>query len=260
MSKLRTHLAPGKSVRLGRIFGSDGRTVIVAFDHGVTGVNTLGGLTRPDELIRDVSPHADCFLVSAGIARGFAGTFGRTGVIVRVDGGPTSATGDYDRIRPMLTVEDALRLGADGVAAMGLIGTKNEHRSLRDLSMLAAECERLGMPLLAEMMPGGIKAENVDVKQIAVAARVGAELGADIIKVRYEGPASVFRSVTEDCFRPVVVLGGARKAANDFVPMLSEAMHAGAAGVAIGRNVWSDPRPGEMARRLRDIVHGPNAA
>lgn len=255
MTLIRSQEAAGKTIRQGRIFGRDNRTVIVALDHGVTGVNTLGGLTNPAALIHEVAPYVDSLLVTPGILRAYAGSFDRTGIIMRLDGGPTSATGKFDRICPMISVEDAVRLGADGVAAMGLIGTKNEDESLRELARLAADCDRLGVPLLAEMLPRGLTAEKVDTDEIAVAARVGAEIGADIIKVAYQGTPGEFRQVTQECYRPVVVLGGAKKEGGDFAASIVEAMHAGASGVAIGRNVWRHPRPGEVAKQLHGIVH-----
>ena len=55
---------------------------------------------------------------------------------------------------------------------------------------------------------------------------------------------------------PVIVLGGA--ASGDeraFLQGVREAIDAGAAGVAIGRNVWAQEHPRRMARALQAIVH-----
>ena len=252
-----TQFACGKTIRMGRIMGADGRMVIVALDHGVAGISSLGALARPAELVATVAAGgADCVLVTPGTARRFAAAIGRLGMIVRIDAGPTSATGRWNNMRAVLGVEDAVRMGADGVAVMGLIGTGEEERSLGQLATIAAECDRLGMPLLAEMLPGGLSAESVTVDQLAVAAHVAAELGADIVKIRYQGPVSAFRTVTDNCFRPVVVLGGPYRTDGDLLGSLREAMQAGAAGVAIGRNVWGAARPGDVVGDLRDLVHG----
>jgi DhnA family fructose-bisphosphate aldolase class Ia len=250
-------LACGKTIRMGRIMGADGRVVIAALDHGVTGISNLGALARPAELLAIVAASgADCVLVTPGSARRFAAAIGRLGMIVRIDAGPTSATGRWNNIRSVLSVQDALRLGADGVAVMGLIGTEAEERSLGQMATIAADCDRLGMPLLAEMLPGGLTAESVTVDQLAVAAHVAAELGADIVKIRYQGPASEFSTVTGNCFRPVVVLGGPQQADGDLLGSLREAMQAGAAGVAVGRNVWGAAKPGDVVGDLRNLVHG----
>lgn len=251
-----TQLAAGKSIRMGRIMGPNGRVVIVALDHGVCGVRHLDALAEPDQFIREMAAvGADCVLVTPGTARRFASAFGRIGVVIRIDGGPTSATGRWDNIRPMIEVEDAQRLGADGVVAMGLIGTDTEEESLRYLAAIVAECDRLGMVLIAEMLPGGLGATEISTDQLAVAAHVAAELGADIVKLPYRGPYGEFRSVTENCYRPIVVLGGPKREDGNIFADLEGAMQAGAAGVAIGRNVWGDSKPSEVAARLVDIVH-----
>jgi DhnA family fructose-bisphosphate aldolase class Ia len=54
----------------------------------------------------------------------------------------------------------------------------------------------------------------------------------------------------------VIVLGGA--AMNDdasLLKMVEDAMDAGAAGIAIGRNVWQHKNPAAIARSLAAIVH-----
>ena len=65
------------------------------------------------------------------------------------------------------------------------------------------------MPLLAMMYMRGPKVKNgYDVSVVKHAARVGAELGADIVKVPYTGSPESFREVVEGCFVPVVIAGG----------------------------------------------------
>ena len=249
-------LASGKTIRMGRIMGSDGRTVIVALDHGVCGVSNLDGLAQPAQLISDIAvAGADSILITPGTARRFAPAIGGLGVIIRIDGGPTSATGRWDNIRPMLEVEDAQRLGADGVVVMGLIGTEAEEESLRYLAAVAAECDRLGIVLVAEMLPGGLEATEISTDQLAVAAHVGAELGADIVKLPFRGPVEKFQAVTSGCYRPIVVLGGPKRGDGKIFTDLSDAMQAGAAGVAIGRNVWGNPEPSKVTKKLVNIVH-----
>jgi DhnA family fructose-bisphosphate aldolase class Ia len=105
------------------------------------------------------------------------------------------------------------------------------------------------MPLLAMMYTRGPKVANeYDVNLVKHAARVGAELGADIVKVVYTGSAESFGEVVEGCFVPVVIAGGEKMDSDeDIVEMVKGAMAAGAAGVSIGRNVFhtepEDRRP-----------------
>ncbi len=250
-------MTSGKTVRLNRLFATDGRAVIAALDHGLVGTTPLAGLERPADIITQViAGGADAILTTPGIARECAALFRRTGLIVRVDAGPTALTRRWSQTRVTLAAQDAVRLGADAVAAMGLVGAEGESESLQGLGRLAAECQRWGVALLAEMLPGGLDAAQASAEQIAIAARVGAELGADIIKIRYGGNVQSFRAVTSACYRPVVILGGSKQTPEQLLAQAQDALAAGAAGVAVGRNIWQHPDPAAMARALVEAVHG----
>lgn len=247
----------GKQVRLNRLLRGDGLTVMAAMDHGIAGLSPLEHLAAPARLIPAVvAAGVDAAIVTPGIAANFGALFGGVGVIVRVDCGPTALTGDWAANQPALTVEDALRLGADAVIAMGIVGAPGESPSLQALAHLASECERWGVVLVGEMLPGGFTAAEVTTDQIAVAARVGAELGADLIKIRYSGSPESFRTVTAGCYRPVVVLGGSKQGPDQLIGTTRDAITAGARGVAVGRNLWQAQNPAGVAAALVAAVHG----
>jgi len=243
--------------RMRRIFAGDGRTVIVALDHAAY-FGPMAGLERPGEVLRAVvEAGADAVLTTAGIATRFGEDLGRVGLILRADGGSTVRNPQPAGIQQVLSVERALRLGADALACMGMIGFPDESASLRVLVDLVDACSRWEMPVLAEMLVQGRDGGKPTVKDVAFAARVGAELGADFVKTLYAGPPEAYRIVVEACYVPVVVLGG-EKAADDqaVLEAVAGAMAAGAAGVAIGRNVWQHPDPAGMVRALVALVHG----
>jgi DhnA family fructose-bisphosphate aldolase class Ia len=86
-----------------------------------------------------------------------------------------------------------------------------------------------------------------------VAARVGAELGADWVKTSY---APGFEQVVATCYVPVVVLGGPGNAnPRATLEMVRAALDAGAAGATVGRNIWQADDPRRMAAALRAIIH-----
>lgn len=244
-------------IRKSRIFATDGHTVIVALDHTAY-FGPMAGLERPGEVLQTVvQAGADAVLTTAGIAARFGEYLGRVGVILRADGGSSSRNPEPAGIRQILSVEKALRLGADALACMGLIGFPDEDASLRVLTDLADEGHRWGLPLLAEMMVAGKEGQAPTAEDVAFAARIGAELGADFVKTLYAGPSEAYRAALATCYVPVVVLGGA-KAADDRLVLeaVAGAMAAGAAGVAVGRNVWQHPNPAAMVMALVALVHG----
>lgn len=246
---------PGKEIRLNHIFARDQRAVVVAMDHGLPGMMPLEGLKQPGRLMERIAAGgADAILTTPGIVARFAHQLGSLGLIVRLDGAITMLGGGSGEMRLIASVEDALKMGADAVAVMGYCGTEDESSSLETLGKVAIECRRLGVPLLAEMLPLGYGA-NPSLTQLVQAARIGAEMGADIIKLPYVGPAEAYREVIETCFVPVLVLGGSAKAEDEMLMQVEDAVGIGAAGVAIGRNVWSREDATAMTRAITRIVH-----
>ena len=142
---------------------------------------------------------------------------------------------------------------------MGYLGTPDESASLGLLGKVASECRLLGMPLMAEMLPLGYTAKP-NAQQLALAARVGAEMGADIVKTKFAGTAADFAAVVEGCYVPVLVLGGSARSPEDLFAEIRTAMSAGAAGVAVGRNVWQADDPAAVTRTMVEAVHGTQKA
>jgi DhnA family fructose-bisphosphate aldolase class Ia len=140
---------------------------------------------------------------------------------------------------------------------LGYPGAPDEHLSLQRLAAVCTECEQVGLPVMAEMIPGGFgKAVEWSVDNITKAARLGAELGADIIKTVCPPDPADFAAVVTGCPVPVVALGGPKMEDEDAVVAVAKGVvDAGGAGVAFGRNVWGSPDPGKLVARLMDAVH-----
>jgi len=128
---------------------------------------------------------------------------------------------------------------------------------LKDFGQVAKSTTEWGMPLLAMMYMRGPKVKNgFDAKVVKHAARVGAELGADIVKVPYTGSPESFREVVEGCFVPVVIAGGEKMETDrDILEMVKGATMAGGAGVSIGRNAFQHKDPEKIVRSIIKIVH-----
>lgn len=244
--------------RMGRIFREDGRTVIVAMDHGM-GLNVNPALDHMEDTLKAiVAGGADAMLVSYGIAVKYADILKGIGLIVRCDGGysaiPSSASGHP---RLLYSVEDALRAGADAVACNGFPGTPDEQDCMKNLAALVGQGNAWNVPVMAEMLPGGF-GDGVPktVDNVRLAARTGCEYGASIIKTTYTGTPEEFRKVIEASYQPVIVLGGeATSELPALFDCIEKAVSVGAAGVAIGRNVWKHPDPEAVTRALVDLVH-----
>ncbi|MDR3174416.1 MAG: fructose-bisphosphate aldolase [Treponema sp.] len=248
--------------RLSRIFKSDGKTVVVAMDHGM-GLSVNPALDNTGEVLKAiVRGGADAVLTSYGIARRYHKELEGVGLILRTDGGGSMLGKGSENNRMLFSVEDALRLGADSVACMGFPGAPYEYDSINNLAHLAAEGHAWGMPVMVEALPGGFAPEPANtVDNVRLAVRYSCEAGADIIKTTYTGSEDEFKTVAAASFRPVIVLGGEKvKDMRSLFDCLESAIRAGAAGVAIGRNVWKHPEPEKVVRALVDLVHNGKSA
>ncbi len=167
---------------------------------------------------------------------------------------------DASRVYLVDTVEHACQIGANGVSMRIFVGAEYEHEMIQNLSKVALECEQSGMPLMAMMYPYGM--ENIlEAKYLKHAARIGAELGADIVKTYYTGDPETFREVTESCPVPIVMSGGPKaEDPLDFLKMVAGAMAGGAMGVAVGRNVWQSAQPVKMLEAVKMVIHENMAA
>jgi len=240
--------------RLNRIFRSDGRSLIVAFDHGLTEGPTRG-LENPGKILSEiVAGGADAILTSYGIATRFAQEISPLGLILRLDVGGTKL-GKMGPGIQFFEVEDAIRVAADAVAISAFPGTPQEQATMQMLAGVIAEAHTWGMPVMAELQPGGFDAgpEFFTTENIALSARVAAELGADWVKIPH---ASDFNKVVSSCYVPVVMLGGVKaKDERALFEVVHGAMQDGATGVAIGRNIFQAEHPTSIVTALAALIH-----
>ncbi|MDI6859018.1 MAG: 2-amino-3,7-dideoxy-D-threo-hept-6-ulosonate synthase [Methanocellales archaeon] len=248
----------GKSVRMERIIDrKSGNTVIVPMDHGISSgpIEGLIDMKRAVDAIAEGG--ADAVLLHKGIVRAGHRGYGRDiGLIVHLSASTSLGPDPLNKVR-VTTVEEAIKLGADAVSVHVNIGAENEPEMLRKLGETAQTCEEWGMPLLAMMYPRGKKVtDEHDVKFVKHAARVGAELGADIIKTNYTGSPDSFREVVRGTPIPVVIAGGPKMETDkEVLEMIKEAMDVGGRGVSIGRNIFQHRNPTKMTKAVADIVH-----
>ena len=248
----------GKRIRMERIMNREtGKTVIVPMDHGVT-IGPVAGLVDLQETVNAVADGgANAFVVHKGVAEaGHRGKGKDVGLILHLSAS-TQMAPDPTSKTMVCTVEEAIKLGADGVSIHVNLGAEDERSMLNDLGYVGRVAMEWGMPLLAMMYTRGPKVKNeYDVKLVKHAARVGGELGADIVKVVYTGSEESFREVVEGCFVPVVIAGGEKMGNDeDICEMVRGAMAAGAAGVSIGRNVFQHKDPQKIVQAISRIVH-----
>jgi fructose-bisphosphate aldolase, class I len=256
MEGIAMHL--GKAIRLERIFNRNtGRTIIVPLDHGVS-IGPIYGLINLREAVNKVAEGgANAVLMHKGLPRCSHRGHGRDiGLIIHLSA--STALSPFPNAKTLVgSVEDALRLGADAVSVHVNLGDETERLMLREFGEIASRANEWGMPVLAMVYARGPKIKNeFDPEVVAHCARLGEELGADVVKVPYSGEAETFARAVEACCIPVVIAGGPKMdRPEDVIGMVHGAMQAGGAGLSVGRNIFQAENPTLLVQALHGIVH-----
>jgi len=243
----------GKDIRINRIT-KNGRMLCVPMDHGIS-IGPVSGLNNISETINQVDiGGASAILTHKGIIKSLT-TPPNTGVIIHLSASTDIGLSPNRKLQ-VCSVEEAIRLGADAVSVHVNIGGKEESEMLVKLGNVADQCDEWQIPFIAMMYPRGENIKNPRDGQIAAhVARIGSELGADIVKTPYTGNIDEFREVVKGCTSPIVIAGGP-KTDNDaeILQMAKDAIESGAIGVTFGRNVFQHKNPQKIIKALSKVV------
>ncbi|MDR1405355.1 MAG: 2-amino-3,7-dideoxy-D-threo-hept-6-ulosonate synthase [Candidatus Methanoplasma sp.] len=247
----------GKKIRMERIMDREsGNAVIVPMDHGIS-VGPISGLTDMKSTVSSVTEGgATAVLMHKGIVPKGHRTAGHdVGLILHLSASTNLGISSDSKVL-VSTVEEALKLGADAVSVHINVGAETEPGMLSDLGKVSGRCMEWGMPLIVMAYPRGPKIkDSFDPEAVAHAARVAAELGADIVKCSYTGDADSFRSVVRGAMVPVVIAGGPKMDSDtSILEMVSGSIEAGGCGVSIGRNIFQHSNAKGMMKAVSEIV------
>lgn len=239
----------GMQHRLSRVFAPDGRTVMLAFDHGYFQGPT-SGLERVDLNIMPLAPYVDALMATRGIFRTVVPAAVDNALVLRASGGP-SILKELSDERLAMDIEDAVRIDAAAAAVQVFIGGEHETQSIANLTTLVNGGLRYGIPVVGVTAVG--KDMVRDARYFGLATRIIAEMGAQIVKTYFieEG----FEQVTAACPVPIIMAGGKKLPVLDALTMAYKAVDQGAAGVDMGRNIFQRQAPVAMVQAVRAVVH-----
>lgn len=239
----------GLSNRLARILTPPhGRTVMLAVDHGYF-LGPTSGLEEPAKTIVPLLPFADSLMVTRGVLRTSVPATANVPIVLRVSGG-TSVLRELSHEGLTVAFEDAIRLNVSAVTLSIFVGSEGERQTLLNLAKLVDLGEKYGIPVLAVTAVG--KDMVRDARYLGLCCRIAAEIGARFVKTYYcEGFAEIVRATPV----PLIIAGGKKTAEREAIQLAWNAMHAGAAGVDMGRNIFQSDCPVGMIRAIRGVVH-----
>lgn len=239
----------GMQGRLSKIFGDDGRTIMLAFDHGYI-MGSTAGLERLDLTIPPLMEYADCLMATRGALRTCIPANHRKAIALRCTADGSVLKDDMSFGRVSVDIEDAIRMDASCMAVQCFVGADGELSSLENLAYYVNAGERYNIPVLGVVAVG--KEMERTTRYFSLATRLLAEQGAHIIKTYY---CENFEQITAACPVPIVIAGGKKIPEAEALEMAYRAVNEGAAGVDMGRNVLQAACPKAMLQAIGMVVH-----
>ncbi|MEM0119984.1 MAG: aldolase [Thermoprotei archaeon] len=258
-------MSVGIELRLAKLF-ERGKAFVVAFDHGVT-MGPMRGIEDAALAVSRVAKEGpDALQMTPAMLDVVKHNFmSRSSpmLIARLD-----TANVWRRYREynsgyhtlVYSVKDAVRCGADAVVTYLVVGYGEdwvEGKNIETLSKVRAEAEDYGLPFIIE--PLFVEHGQDSVRQndqVKYISRLASEMGAHILKVDYTGDKQGFAEVVRSSFAPILIRGGPKTNTDqEFLQMLDDALSAGAKGITVGRNLWQNPDPAGLARRIAQTVH-----
>jgi class I fructose-bisphosphate aldolase len=235
-----------------------GKSLLLAYDQGLEhGPKDFSGRNMDPSYILEIAKKGGFtgVILQKGVAeKYYAGSSGRVPLVLKLNGKTSICKGEPVSLQ-VCSVREAIGLGAAAVGYTIYVGSAYESKMFREFGSIEEEAHDHGVPVIAWMYPRGRSVKKLTPQLIAYAARAGLELGADFVKVKYTGSADSFRQVVGAAGRcGVLCLGGSKMPEKRMLQQASDAMKAGAAGMAVGRNVWQHREPLKMSKAIASVV------
>jgi class I fructose-bisphosphate aldolase len=243
-----------------KAFLTNGKSILLAYDQGLEhGPSADFNEKNVDpQYIMDMAVNGSFsgIVFQKGVAEKYYN--GKVPLIIKVNGKSNLPKGEPIS-KQVCSVEEAISLGARGVGYTIYAGSAYEADMLAEFGKIVYEAHKKDLPAIAWVYPRG-QAIKVDTAPeiVAYAARIGMEVGADAVKIKYTGEPKTFSWAVKSAGRAHVFMSGGPKTPTDedFLRQVSGVMEAGATGLAVGRNMWQHPEPMRMAEELKQIVLG----
>ena len=239
---------------------TNGRAIFLAYDQGMEhGPVDLNLKNVDPNYIMDIAleGHYNGVILQHGTAEKYYQDYYKDIPLIVKLNGHTNMTKKEPVSRQLCSVERAIKLGANAVGYTLFNGSSEENDMMIEFSKIVDTAHDYGLPVIAWAYPRGqfIKDSN-STETIAYAVRIAAEMGADIIKVKYNHDFEGFKWVVKNaCRAKVVISGGIHEEINQFLEKTEEILKTGAIGLAVGRNIWQSEKPFSLTKAIQAIIH-----
>ena len=243
-------------------FLKNGKVMFLAYDHGFEhGSKDLIGKSSDPEYILDLAVKGGYtgIILQKGIAeKYYTGTKYQRQIplILKINGKTNLRSQEEPYSAINCSVEYAKGLGAQAVGYTIYLGSEWEAKMFEDFGKIQEKAHFLGLAAIAWIYPRGKAVLNETSPEITrYAARIGLELGADLIKIKYPGSEEAMKEVIKTAGKTKIVLsGGLKIEEEEFLKEIKKVISAGAIGVAVGRNVWQRDEALAITKKIRQII------
>ncbi|SFB87652.1 fructose-bisphosphate aldolase [Halobiforma haloterrestris] len=239
----------------------DGKSLILAHDHGLEhGPSAFDGVEErlDPETVFEMATHdaVTALAVQKGLAETYYPSYeDDVPLLAKCNG--TSSLWEGEPYSPRTwSVESAVEVGADAIGYTVYPGTNREPEMFEEFRAVQERARDHDLPVAMWSYPRGqaIKAHRKP-EVIAYAARIGLELGSDLVKVKYpRSPEALAHAVEAAGDVRVVLSGGSKTSDYEFLSTVEAAIDAGAGGLAVGRNVWQRDDPERILDALEQVI------
>jgi len=239
-----------------------GRALYLAYDqgleHGPTEFNEEN--VNPERIIEIAKKgRYTAMIFQKGIAEKYRDLIKKSKIplIIKLNGKTNLYKGE-PMSEQLCTVKEAIKLGAAAVGYTIYPGSEFESKMLSEFEKIEREAHSKGIPVVAWIYPRGkYIGKRTKGELMAYSARIGLEIGADIVKLKYSGKPEELKWAVKNAGRTkIVISGGVKVEEKKFLQEIKEIMKTGAIGLAVGRNVWKSKNPEKLSEKLRKIIFG----
>lgn len=243
----------------------DGNALVLAYDHGTehgpVDFEPMPASADPKHVF-EIGRHSavTAIALQKGLAEYYRAWEAEHGVrdgaplLVKVNGNSNLAKRDDYHSPVQCSVRYAVEeLDAAAIGYTMYAGSRHEDEMWTSFREIQEEARRYGVPVVMWSYPRGKGIEEdddydgqQDPDVVAYGARLGLELGADVVKCKYPGSHEGWQQV-EDAVGSLktVMSGGSKRSDEALLSDVSAMVDAGGNGLAVGRNIFQreDPEP-----------------
>ena len=252
----------------------DGNSLILAYDHGTEhGPVDFEPMPRSADPthVFDVGRHTavTAIALQKGTAEYYRSWEAEHGVdngaplLVKVNGNSNlPERDDYYSPKQCSVRYAAEELGADAIGYTMYAGSLHEDRMWTEFRDVQEAARKYDLPVVMWSYPRGtgIRTDDAytgqeDPAVVAYGARLGLELGADIVKCKYPGSQAGWEQL--EAAVPglrTVMSGGSKRSDGAFLDDVHTTLAAGGNGLAVGRNIFQREDPEPLLDKLEAVI------